>query len=165
MSTIVQTYTLKDIYKFYKANGGTLPKHLFKNICCDFNIHSMNKVIEEARSLDMGSNLGYIKIERIARNWSRPQVNWGESNKYKKELLEEGKQLFNEETGEGEKYLIYHTEPFYCRFKWIRWSNRLPNKKLYNFKPTRGKHGVVTKLKEHLAEDETNYIKYFNASS
>lgn len=158
------TRTLKDIYRYYCANGGTLHKSTFKNICADFNIGIMNHIIYEAGTFDMGNHLSTLSIRRIKRNYRNPQVNWNESNKYKEELLAKGEKLYDAETGEGTKWLIYHDEEWYCRFYWKKKHAKFKNKSVYRFVATRGDKGNKTKLKDHLNESEINYVKYENGS-
>lgn len=161
---MAKNLTLVNVYRYYKANGGTLKKSLFKNICQDFNIHIMNHLIYEAGVFDMGNNLSTLSICRIKRNFNKPSVNWKASNQYREELLEQGEKLYDPETGKGTKWLIYHDEEWYCRFYWKKRFAKFKNKSVYRFIATRGKKGNKTKLKDHLRENEINYIKYENAS-
>lgn len=156
-------YTLANIYREYVAEGGTLEKSLYKNICQDFNIHIMNHIIYDAGIYDMGHNLSTISILRIKRNFNHPRVDWKASNKYKQELEEKGEKLFDNDTGEGTKWLIYHDTEWYCRFYWKKAYARVKNKTAYSFVATRGVRGNKTKLIDHLNESDINYIKYEKA--
>lgn len=160
----MKSYTLKDIYRHYIADGGTLEKSLYKNICQDFNIHIMEYIIYQAGTFDMGHYLSTINILRLKRNYSNPQVDWKASNEYREELLEKGEKLYDPDTGEGTKWLIYHTDTWYCRFYWKKLFAKVKNKSAYSFIATRGKKGNKTKLKKHLNENEINYIKYEDGS-
>ena len=160
----MKSYTLTDMYRFYVADGGTLPRALYKNICQDFNIKIMDHIIYDAGTFDMGNYLSTLNIRRIKRNFKNPHVDWKASNDYKEELLAEGKKLYDHETGEGTKWLIYHDEEWYCRFYWKKQHARFKNKSVYKFVATRGKVGNKTKLIDHLNENSLNYIKYENAS-
>lgn len=153
-------HTLRDIYKYYVADGGTLSKADYKNICCDFNIHIMNKLIYDAAYMDMGNNLSYLRIGRIDRPVSNRRIDWASSNQFKEELLSQGKKLYNGETGEGHKWLVYQTNDYFCRFYWQRKNAKVKNKTLYRFVATRGSAGNKDKLKNHLKEDDSNYLKY-----
>lgn len=164
----MKTYTLKDIYKQYVIDGGTLTKQQFKNICCDFNINAMDYIIYSGSYLDLGSNLSYISIIRVDRDYSSKRlhnVNWKASNEYKDELLKQGKKLYDHSTKTGTKWLIYRDEPFYCRFYWNRKNAVIPNRSIYSFIPTRGIKGNKEKLKEHLADNELNALKYRKAKN
>ena len=159
-----ERYTLRDIYYRYKADGGKLKKPLYKNICQDFNIWIMNHIIYDAGKFDMGNYLSTISILRIKRNYRNPQVDWKASNKRKQELLDQDKKLYDDETGEGHKWLIFHDSKWYCRFYWNKLYAKVKNKSAYFFRATRGKKGNKTKLKEHLRNDDINYIKYEKAN-
>ena len=154
------THNLSDIYKQYKKEGGTLDKQAFKNICCDFNIHIMNRIIEDGEVVDLGHNLSTISVKRVKRNYKKPAIDWNESLKYKQELINKGEKLYNAETGEGTKWFIYHTDPWYCRFFWNKKYVRIKNKSAYRFEPTRGEAGNMKKLKDLLKNDELQHLKY-----
>lgn len=160
----MKSYTLIDMYRFYVADGGVLPKTLYKNICQDFNIQIMDHIIKEAGRFDMGSYLSTLSIRRIKRNFKNPHVDWKASNEYRQELLDKGEKLYDHKTGEGTKWLIYHDEEWYCRFYWKKQHAKFKNKSVYKFVATRGKVGNKTKLINHLNENSLNYIKYENAS-
>jgi hypothetical protein len=158
----MKTHTLSDIYVDYMASGGTLPKSVFKNLIQDFNIHMMNEIIYEGKLFDMGSRMSSIDIIRIKRNYKNPAINWNESFKLKKSILESGGKLYDPETGEGEKWFVYYTDPYYCRFRWMKSHCAIKNKSVYRFEPTDGDLGNKTKLIAHLREHPTNYLKYKN---
>ena len=153
-------YNLSDIYKEYVLDGGTMSKNDYKNVCQDFNIHICNHLIYDAGVFNMGYNLSTLEVIRIDRNPSKLRVNWKESNEYKKELLAKGEKLYDAETGEGKKWLIYQSADEYCRFYWKKKSAKVKNKSVYRLVMTRGHQGNKTKLKDHLYENELNYLKY-----
>lgn len=158
------TYTLSDIYKDYVLEGGTLSKNDFKNICQDFNIHIMNSIIYDASKFEMGSNMSFIRIIHLKRNFNNLVPDWNESRKLKERLIAEGKPLYDKETGKGHEWLVYHDNPIYCRFYWAKKFCKIPNKSVYRFEPTRGLKGNKEKLKEYLAENELNYKQYPNGN-
>jgi hypothetical protein len=157
-------YTLSDIYLDYLKTGGTVGKSTFKNVVSDFNIHSMNEIIFNARVLNMKCGLSSINIMQLKRNFNNPVVDWYESNKYKQELINAGKELYDEEAGKGEKWLVYFTDDKYCRFYWAKKFVKLKNKMVYRFEPTRGLKGNKEKLIQHLKENELNILKYKHGS-
>ena len=73
--------------------------------------------ILDGKEFNMGSNLSTLSVRRIERNPSKPTIDWWESNKYKQELLAEGKQLYDAESGEGEKWFIYYTDPLVLQIR------------------------------------------------
>jgi len=108
----------------------------------------------------MGQNLSTLSIVRKDRDPRSPRLNWGESNKYKKELLFKGEKLYDSKTGEGTKWHIYHTDEFYCKFYWRKGKCLIPNKSVYRFDATRGVKGNKEKLVNLLKTDELAYLNF-----
>tara|TARA_R110002012_G_scaffold148365_1_gene307148 strand:+ start:2066 stop:2548 length:483 start_codon:yes stop_codon:yes gene_type:complete len=153
-------HTIKDIHKDYiKHVEDPIETRVFKEICEEFNMHVVN-VILDGGEFSMGSNLSTLSIRRIERNPSKPTIDWWESNKYKQELIAQGKELYNAETEEGEKWFIYYTDPWYCKYHWQKSRCRIPNKTAYRFTPTRGAKGNKEKLTKLLKEDELAYLRF-----
>ena len=154
------TYAIKDIYEDFDARTDLeINKQVFKNICFDFNTLIMDYILD-GKKFNMGNNLSYISILRIDRNNSKPVINWGESNKYKKELFDAGEKLYDNKTGKGKKWYIYYTDKEYCRYFWNKGMCRVPNKSVYKFVPTRGFKGNKEKLTNLLKTDELAYLKF-----
>ena len=153
-------YTLRDIYKKYNQEYNTnINSNLFRDICSEFNIMIINYVLE-GKEFNMGNNLSTLSIVRKDRDPRSPRIDWGESNKYKKELLKEGKDLYNSETGKGIKLHIYHTDSFYCKYYWRKGKCKVSNKSVYRFDATRGIKGNKEKLIYLLKNDELAYLKF-----
>lgn len=153
------SYTITDIYNDYVDENGYIDKLIFKDICSDFNIMIMNYILE-GKEFNMGSNLSTISIIRRDRDPRSPRIDWGESNKYKKELLDEGKKLYDSKTGDGVKWYIYHTDAFYCRYYWRKGKCKISNKSVYRFDPTRGLKGNKDKLISLLKTNDLAYLKF-----
>lgn len=79
-------------------------------------------------------DIGYIFIEKKPRIEGTKKVDWKASNDYKKELIEKEIELYNHETGEGEKWLHFLQDNYYLRYNLKRAKNKRINK--YIFKPT-----------------------------
>ena len=153
-------YTLRDKYKKYNQEYNTnINSNLFRDICSEFNIMIINYVLE-GKEFNMGNNLSTLSIVRKDRDPRSPRIDWGESNKYKKELLKEGKDLYNSETGKGIKWHIYHTDSFYCKYYWRKGKCKVSNKSVYRFDATRGIKGNKEKLIYLLKNDELAYLKF-----
>ena len=153
-------YTLTHIYEDYNNTiENPVNSTLFKNICGDFNILIMDHILE-GKEFNMGHNLSTLSILRKDRDPRTPRINWGESNKYRTELSEEGVELFNKDTGKGQQWYIYHTDEFYCKFYWRKGKCAVPNKSVYRFDATRGVKGNKEKLINLLKEDELAYLKF-----
>ena len=152
-------YTLTDIYKEYVLEHSSIDKKIFRDICEEFNIRIMEDVLEGS-TFNMGNNLSTLSIVRKERDPRNPKVDWGESNKYKQELVEANKELYNAETGQGIKWHIYYTDGYYCKFYWRKGKCRIPNKSVYRFDATRGIKGNKEKLINLLKTDDLAYLKF-----
>ncbi len=153
------SYTLQNIYKEYTQIDSSIDKKIFRDICEEFNIEIINSILE-GNTLDMGSNLSTLSIVRKERDPRNPRVDWGESNRYKQELIEKGEKLYNAETGQGAKWHIYYTDGFYCKFYWRKGKCRISNKSVYRFDATRGIKGNKEKLINLLKTDDLAYLKF-----
>lgn len=156
--------TLKTFYPDYKESTDNPLSYSDYRECCElFNIYVMDRIIDGKR-LNMGSYLSTLQVVRVERNYSKPRVNWGETNKYKKELLEEDDitedDLYSKDNPDGIKYFIYHTDDWYCRFHWHKMGCKVRNKSVYSFHATRGLKGNKTKLKEKLNNNPLQFKKY-----
>lgn len=153
-------HTLKNIQKDYEKHiENPLNSQLFKQLCEEFNMLVVDSLLN-GKEFNMGSNLSTLSIRRIARNPSAPTIDWWESNKYKTELLLEDKELYDKETGKGEKWFVYYTDPWYCKYHWQKSRCKISNKSAYRFTPTRGVKGNKEKLTKLLKEDELAYLKF-----
>lgn len=152
--------TLVDIAQMY---SGPLTEEEFKKVCRVFNKKAVDALLEGKR-IDLPHRLGYFQIIRIPRNFKKPRVNWGASNKLKQQLLDEGKELYDDSTGKGEKWIVYYTDDFYCRYYWSKKHCKVRNKSVYKFVPTRGKVGAKQKLIDLLKRDELAYLSFMEVS-
>ena len=153
------THNLSNIYNNYVEEHGYIDKLVFKNLCEEFNMIIINYILE-GKEFNMGNNLSTLSIVKQARDPRSPRIDWGESNKYKKELLEEGQSLYNSDTGKGVKWYIYHTDEFYCKYYWRKGKCKIPNKSVYRFDATRGLKGNKEKLINLLKTDDLAYLKF-----
>ena len=153
-------YLISDIYNDYiNEYDNPVDEVSFKNICSDFNINIINYILDGGK-FNMGSNLSSLSIVRIERNNSKPTIDWGESNQYKKELMAKGVTLYDNMTKEGTKWHIYYTDKDYYRYYWNKGRCKIPNKSVYKFIPTRGIKGNKEKLTNLLKEDDLAYLKF-----
>ena len=154
-------HTLKNIYLDYQMEHDDIDKTIYTNIIQEFNILIMEYILE-GKEFNMGINLSTLSIVKHDRDPRSPRIDWGESNKYKKELLEEGQNLYNSETGNGVKWHIYHTDEFYCKYYWRKGKCKIKNKSVYRFDATRGLKGNKEKLISLLKEDDLAHLKFKN---
>lgn len=151
--------TLTDIYEYYCESGCKVEKSIFKDICCEFNMEIID-VILSGKSFSMGNNLSSLSVVRMQRDPRNPAIDWGESNKYKDELLASGEEVYDKETGSGVKWHIYHTDDFYCKYYWNKGRCKVKNKSAYRFDPTRGIKGNKEKLTRLLKTDDLAYLRF-----
>ena len=153
-------YNINNIYNNYiEEYNETVDKNTFKKICEEFNIEIIDAILD-GKTFDMGNNLSTLSIRRVDRDPRTPRVDWGESIKYRKELEASGVDLYNASTGKGEKWYIYYTDKFYCKYYWKKGKCRIPNKSVYKFTPTRGLKGNKEKLINLLKSDDLAYLKF-----
>lgn len=152
-------FTFKDIHASYENYYEEINKSLFTDICHEFNMLILDYILD-GKSFNMGNNLSSLSIIRRERDPRSPRIDWGESNKYKKELLEEDQDLYDNITGKGVKWHIYHTDSFYCKYYWNKGKCKVKNKSVYRFDATRGVKGNKEKLINLLKEDDLAYLKF-----
>ena len=151
-------HTIKDIHKDYIEHvEDPIETRLFKQLCEEFNMLVIEDILN-GKEFNMGSNLSTLSIRRIERNPSKPTIDWWESNKYKQELLAEGKKLYNAETGEGEKWFIYYTDPV-LQMSLAEAGAKYQQDSLW-FTPTRGAKGNKEKLTRLLKKDDLAYLRF-----
>lgn len=117
----------------------------FRNILESFNKKAV-KFMLDGESLYMGNQMGSLGIMQVPRNHNNPAIDWGKTNAYKKET--------------GKKKLFYYTDDWWVRWYWNKHKCLAPNKAIYKFKPSRGKVGMVQKLKDKLREDPLAHTKF-----
>tara|TARA_R110000787_G_scaffold82543_9_gene178386 strand:- start:882 stop:1355 length:474 start_codon:yes stop_codon:yes gene_type:complete len=152
-------HTFSDIYNSYVDQNGHIARAIFNDICHTFNIGIMDYILD-GNTFNMGHNLSTISITRRERDPRSPRIDWGESNKYKKELVVEGEPLYDSITETGTKWHIYHTDLFYCKYYWRKGKCKIPNKSVYRFDATRGIKGNKDKLTALLKYDDLAYLKF-----
>ena len=109
---IQNPYTLKDVYKVYMEDVGSIPIYQveyneYVNIIKDFTLAMLDHMFEEAGTFDLGFRLGkcrIIKKHYLSTNFSRQPVDWKLTNKL-------GKKIYN---------LNDHTRGYRYGFYWDR---------------------------------------------
>tara|TARA_R110000787_G_scaffold115506_1_gene225425 strand:+ start:6402 stop:6875 length:474 start_codon:yes stop_codon:yes gene_type:complete len=152
-------YNLSDIYKQYVEEGGGIDRTVFFDICHTFNVEIFEYILE-GKPFNMGNNLSSLSIIRRERDPRSPRIDWGESNKYKEELIKNGDPLYNSDTKLGTKWHIYFTDEFYCKYYWNKGKCKIPNKSVYRFDATRGSKGNKEKLIYLLKNNDLAYLNF-----
>lgn len=160
------TYTQRHIYDYYRKNGGTENYSTFRKVLKSFNLAAGDEILN-GYALPMGKQLSRISIARVKRDWSnRLMINWKESNELKAEILARGGTPMDKDHPDGEEWLIYHTEDWYCRFYWQKSNARIKNRNYYRFTATRGKKGLKTRLKQLLTSNDLAHLRFpFNTEA
>ena len=99
----------------------------------------------EGQVFNMGQRLGSMRIKKIPRTFNKPTVDWGETNRLKKQ---------------GIKQLVHYTDDFYYRWNWDKHRCLVKNKSVYTFAPTAGQSGNRRKLVQKLKTDEFAHLNY-----
>jgi hypothetical protein len=149
-------HTISHIYNDYVTRDDSVSKETFVDICSEFNIMIIDYILD-GKEFNMGSNLSTLSIVRMERDPRSPAIDWGESNKYKAELIKQGKELYSKETGQGVKWQLYYTDKEYLKYYWRKGKCKVKNKSVYRFDATRGIKGNKGKLK---LIDELDYLKF-----
>lgn len=151
---------IREIYATYRETSEFPVEYaVFKEIIVEFNCGIMDFILDGG-VFNMGNKLSELFICRRKRDPRVNSVNWNLSLKEKKKILEEGKELFDAETGKGEQWLIYYTDPWYFRWRWYKDKCVVKNKSVYRFDPTRGVKGNKGKLMELTKNDDLAYLKF-----
>mgnify|MGYP006430374105 CR=1 FL=1 len=151
---------LSDQYDHYKNEmDGIYDKKIYTKIINRCNSDIINHLLK-GEQVYFPKKLSYLQVKRTTRNFNKPAVDWNASNKLKQQLLDEGKQLYDDETGKGHKWIVYYTDNDYCFVYWNRFYCNIPNKTVYKFVPTRSNKGLSTKLKQYLNSDERNKFTF-----
>lgn len=142
----VSRYSALDAYKwFLKQNPDTTITYpLYKQVISQFN-KKVSEAILEGEVFNMGSHLGTLRIKKIERTFTKPTIDWGETNKLKKQ---------------GIKQLVYFTDDYYFRWNWDKSRCRVRNKSVYTFSPTSGSGGNRKALVRKLKGDDFAYLNY-----
>jgi hypothetical protein len=120
----------------------------FKKVLYTHNKLMAKEILNKGGVYRLGKQLGNIFIKSIRRNHKNPKINFGETNKRKRDLLEQGyklEELYNSKTNpKGIKYVVYHDSPTYCKLHWDRDNMELRNLDFYNMKMTGNTHNKST---------------------
>src|SRR5690606_21174779 len=112
-----------------------IPCWMYKEVLSRFNKKACDAVIFGA-FLNLGANLGYLLIRKIKRRYDKPKPDWGESNKLKQKLIDEGKVPKDKDHPDGEEWIKFYSDPWYLRWAWMKSTCRVKNQSVYAFVPT-----------------------------
>ena len=135
-----------DMYAdFKRRNPGTDVTYvMFKHILSEYN-QGIVDTLMKGETFNLGVRLGKLRIRKVARNFNRKTVDWGETNKLAKQ---------------GIKQLVYFTDEYYYGFFWEKRYCTIKNKSVYKFHPAGGQEGPKKRLIRFLKEDELNCLNF-----
>lgn len=142
----VKNHTAKDMFKFYKKNNpGTDSTYThFKYILSLFNKKASAEILAGA-TLNLHNRQGKIRIRKVKRNFTNPKIDWGETNKLKKQ---------------GISRWVYFSDDYWYRWYWEKKTCTIPNKSVYSFRPTGGENGNRKRLVKLLRSDEFAHLNF-----
>jgi len=129
----------------------------FRAILYEYNSRVRSALISDASVINMKQFLGYLYVQKIERGitnslTSNPKSlrmpNWGESNKYRQELIDEGVQIKDADHPDGANWIVYYDDDYYLRISWAkkRGACRVKNHPYYTFIPSNGENGTKKQL-------------------
>jgi len=133
-----KTHSTKGMYEFFKKRNpkSKIPYWMFKEVVARYNRKSADAIIFGS-ILNLGSRLGLILIKKIRRNYTKPVPDWGESNKQKALLIQQGITPKDQDHPDGEEWIVFYTDPWYLRWAWSKKKTcRVKNQTVYKFVPT-----------------------------
>lgn len=164
---MIVSYSCKDIYKFYKEEGGTLTYNQFKAVIALDNKLKSDLIMG---GYECPTILGVFRVAAFKRKFKLNEkgnllgkIDYGASKKLKQEIIDRGGdpyQTYRDEQGiivgnnAGEEWLVYHTSEFY--YAWIWEPSYVTNFANYRFSPTR--HNIRA-LKASETENSTLLYK------
>ena len=150
-----------------KRSVGLMLKHLteltdeiiseteFRFILQEFNSNIADEIIK-GYHFNPGNYIGLIRIKkkkRVGKN-----VNWGDSNKKKAEILARGGIPYNKETApDGEEWLVYFISEYAYWWYWNKGNCRLTNKSIFSFTPMFAQKGNLSKYRKNNPLAELKY--------
>lgn len=103
---------------------------------------SLLETLIRGDTVSLGTYLGKYQVQRAI---AREGVDWGESYKFRKELIAQGVEVKSIINPYGRNWYIRITKPFYWFCKWMRHISGIdvvPNQIFYKFRPQQGHLGL-----------------------
>lgn len=131
-------HSVKESYRFYLSNAKEkpIPYWMYKEILSRVCKKASMKIIM-GEMLNLQSNIGYLRIKKIKRNFFKAVPDWGASNREKAALIAAGKIPKDQNHPDGEEWMVFYSDPWYLRWAWMKGSVcRVKNQSVYLFRPT-----------------------------
>jgi hypothetical protein len=135
-----------DMYKdFIKRNPASdINYKIFRYILSEYN-KGILELLLEGGTFNIGNKLGRLCVKKFTRNFSRRTVDWGETNKLKKQ---------------GINQLVYYTDDYYYGYNWEKRYCTVKNKSVYKFYPAGGVKGPKKQLIRLLKSNSLNHLNF-----
>ena len=135
-----------DMFKFFLKNNPdtTVTYSSYKHALSEFHKKAVQMILC-GKTFYMGHKLGLIRIKKVERNFDKPSINWGETNKLK---------------AEGINKHVYFTDEYWYRWYWNKSRASLKNKSVYKFSPTEGSKGNKKKLVQTIKMDQFAHLNF-----
>lgn len=128
-----------------RLENARMPLYVYLRTLKSVNL-DIAAAILKGYSYRFGKNLSFLEIMLKPRHknpdskFNHKVINWGESNKLKQQLINDGKTIRTKDNPKGENWLIYYNDAFNCWWTWNKSYTTVKNKTKYSFKPTTGFH-------------------------
>lgn len=149
-----------------RIKARVVPANVFKFALRSFNQKLGDALVEKGYEFSFGSGVGSIRVKGVEIDHSkRKEINWGESNKRKKEILARGGVPKKAERDEnlkiigdngGEEWLVFFTRDINYWLYWNKAYAQVDNLTYYSFSPSIFLKARLNKCKE-LPQHVANY--------
>lgn len=154
------TYHQRHFFEKYQQEGGEVDYSTFISVLSRFNQLAVGKMLE-GYDFPMGKDLSRLSIVRVKRDFSHKlSVDWNASYALKQEIIDAGETPRDKDHPDGEEWLVYFTDDWYCRFFWEKSTCKVKHRMYYRFDPTRGAKGNKTRLKNLLRSDDLAHLRF-----
>ena len=120
----------------------------------------VEEILLAGKEFPMGYRLSDLRIYKRKVDPNHAKIDFNASLKYKQELIDEGKELFNKETGKGVQWLIYMQDTTFYQLRWEKALCTVKNKTAYRFDTTRGVKGNKKKITDLINSDPLAFTRF-----
>lgn len=153
-------YRERHIYESYRKKGGKESYALFRSVLASFNRRVVEQMLE-GFDFNMGHRLSRLSVVRVKRDFSgRMSFDWIESGKLRREILARGGVPKGPLAPDGEEWMVYFTDDWYCRYLWEKKRCYVGNRDYYRFDPSRGVAGIKGRLVSLLKGDPLAHTRF-----
>ena len=152
----------------HKTTHVVIQEKMFRDVIERFNLAVRDRIVNNGEVVNMKQKLGYVYVQKIDRFKTGPtskstkMPNWGESYKYRDELIAKGIQIMDKDHPDGKKWMIYYDDDWYLRFAWAKSSGacRVKNHIFYSFKPANSIGGPKKQLTQANRKNPLLHLTY-----